>query len=422
VVLDGSVSVDGISASVHGSLDATGLQLSGDMQIGKFADAQVSGRLYFASQTSQSGSASLTGVTDTDQNGNQVQVQAGDFVLRTAGDVTVPLIGFDVTAGFSMGHLGTDEWVLGSGSIDALGASLAVEGTIYSDSSGFHYDLTGKGDVVLDGYTVASAKVTLGDSEITVNGSLDLGPVASAGFDGWLKWSNGMTYSLSGSGSVDVLGTSVTASVALTNQAGPVQATVTGDGRLNSWVSFDTKASFSTSGDLCIGGTATLSDITGTATFCSPGEPDPGVTVSFSAYGFSLSGSVGTNGFDLSTSVDPGNINDPFTYAGTGFVVTASWYFNFEVSSYNGLQFDAEGSGSIEGCIDGGCDSISVQVTGGGAVDSSGNDYTQACVDGTVVVEVEVCGDIPGGVSVIKPDLSVGGVISGAVEAVGSLF
>jgi hypothetical protein len=187
-------------------------------------------------------------------------------------------------------------------------------------------------------------------------------------------------YALTGGGSVDMLGTNLAGQISITNddghgEAGDVQATASVDTSFDNIISFNGSASFGTDGTVCgLQGSATVYGFTGTASFC--GGADPGITLTFSYDGYTLSGQATSSDWSLSTQVAPASFSIGGGLAGFSASVSANWAFDFDVSSSSGLSFNVDGSASVTGSTPiWGPDSASASLSG---------DPSQVCATGTV--------------------------------------
>ncbi len=391
VSVNGSVAVNGIGVSLQGTVDSQGLDIQ--QASAEFLDpldpsgrprpqpiADLSGRIWYGS------ASDLAGATADDPNlgpnGGTVAAQSGDF--EVSGTAELNLAGFDVSGNFQFGALkdqlgtapsgGYDIFANGQLNVNALGNSAMVSGSFGEDASGnFNYSLAASGDAVgFDGYPLGSATLALSSqSGLTVSGSLNLGGLLNATLKGSLSDGPGqpLLYSFSGGGSLNVLGTSLSGQFTLANEdqngdpLGGPSATATVDTSFDNAISFNGSAAFGTDGNVCdLQGSASVSGFTGTASYC--GGDNPSISLAFTDYGYTISGSATSSSWDVNGSVAPGSLNYSTSLLGSSASVNVNWAFNFDVNSNTGLTFNIDGSGTISGSTPVGSGSANVSLSG----------------------------------------------------------
>jgi hypothetical protein len=268
----GSLSVAGLSAKFDGQVDSAGVFINeARVQVGPVATVSLSGRLWAGPGVN--GRVDYNPVT-----GTNVLVHNGDF--RVHGRSSVKLAAFNGSLDFEFGNIGGTQFVIGRADMDVLkGGPLSfaasLRGSFSRTGSTFNWDLAATGTFYVAGYKVINADVHFTPTLFKVHGSLATGPI-NALVDASLYMSNGVRFNFTGSGSINVIGLGIGASVTIGNTTGPliISASANVD---TSVLHVHAQAWFSTSGGICLWGSANVGSgnsswpdlVNGSASFCT---------------------------------------------------------------------------------------------------------------------------------------------------------
>jgi hypothetical protein len=373
------VLVDGIGVTIAGTVNPHGIDIQNasaeiydplarsqnehDPPAQKIAS--MTGQIWLGSQSELNGI--MVDDPNDGPNGGEVQAQNGD--LEVSGTADLSLAGFEASGNVEFGALkdglgtyytdGNDVFGNAELNVNALGGSMMVNGSFGTDTSGNdYYSLSATGDApTFDGYSLGSATVSL-DSRtgLSVTGSLDIGGLASATVHGSVssEGREGVLYSFTGAGTVNVLGANINSQLTLANEdqygdaLGGPSASAAVNGSFDNAISFNGTATIEPDGSVCgLQGSASVAGITGTASYC--GDSSPSIALSFTDYGFTVWGEATSSNWEVKGSVSPGEINFNPSLAGFSAGVDVSWAFDFDVNSNGGLSFYINGSGTISG-------------------------------------------------------------------------
>ncbi len=176
-----ATTVSGLSATLEGSIGNGQTTVQGTLDTGQFGEIQVVGALFTDTPTAATRTSTITkdGVSynlstiATAAGASFSSATKGDFVLGVKGGTATPgnINGFPIAnLVLNAGRIGTTQWVRGEGSARVGDSNINVDGAVVKVSSLLIVRFHGDGNLIINGFNLASGTVDLSRTSATITG------------------------------------------------------------------------------------------------------------------------------------------------------------------------------------------------------------------------------------------------------------